>query len=201
MSGSATPASSRLTSPLSIAVGPHPFEPATMPRMRRTNAAIGTAVFFVLAPGVVAGAIPWWLTGWEVGMSWPIAVRACGAVLTAAGVVVLMQAFARFVREGRGTPAPVAPTETLVVGGLYRFVRNPMYLAVLATIVGQALVFGRPILFGYAFVVWLAVASFVRVYEEPHLTERFGDDYRAYREHVPAWIPRRSPWSPSDTVG
>jgi protein-S-isoprenylcysteine O-methyltransferase Ste14 len=105
--------------------------------MRRMNAAIGTVVFFVLAPGVVAGAIPWWLTGWEVGMSWPTAVRACGAVLTAAGVVVLMQAFARFVREGRGTPAPVAPTETLVVGGLYRFVRNPMYLAVLATIVGR----------------------------------------------------------------
>ena len=172
-----------------------------MPLMRRMNATIGTVVFFVLAPGVVAGAIPWWLTGWEVGISWPTAVRACGAVLTAAGVVVLMQAFARFVREGRGTPAPVAPTETLVVGGLYRFVRNPMYLAVLATIVGQALLFGRPILFGYAFVVWLAVASFVRVYEEPHLTDRFGDDYRAYREHVPPWIPRRSPWPPSDTVG
>jgi protein-S-isoprenylcysteine O-methyltransferase Ste14 len=172
-----------------------------MPLMRRMNATLGTVVFFVLAPGVVAGAIPWWLTGWDVGISWPTAVRACGVVLTAAGVVVLMQAFARFVREGRGTPAPVAPTETLVVGGLYRFVRNPMYLAVLATIVGQALLFGRPILFGYAFVVWLAVASFVRVYEEPHLTEQFGDDYRAYREHVPAWIPRRSPWSPSDTVG
>jgi protein-S-isoprenylcysteine O-methyltransferase Ste14 len=134
-------------------------------------------------------------------MSWPTAVRACGAVLTAAGVVVLMQAFARFVREGRGTPAPVAPTETLVVGGLYRFVRNPMYLAVLATIVGQALLLGRPILFSYALLVWLAVASFVRVYEEPHLIERFGDDYRVYREHVPAWIPRRSPWSPRNTVG
>jgi protein-S-isoprenylcysteine O-methyltransferase Ste14 len=172
-----------------------------MPQMRSRNAAIGTVVFFVLAPGVVAGAIPRLLTGWHVGIPWPIAVRAFGAVLTAAGVVVLMQAFARFVREGRGTPAPVAPTETLVVGGLYRFVRNPMYLAVLATIIGQALLFGRPILFGYAFVVWLAFASFVRVYEEPNLTDRFGEGYRAYREHVPAWIPRRSPWSPSDTVG
>src|SRR4030095_9108253 len=97
MSGSAIPASSRLTTRLSIAVGPHSFEPATMPRMRRMNAAIGTVVFFVLAPRVVAGARPWWLTGWEVGMSRPTVVRAFGAVLTAAGVVVLMQAFARFV--------------------------------------------------------------------------------------------------------
>ena len=116
-----------------------------------------------------------------------------GAVLTAAGVVVLVQAFARFVREGLGTPAPVAPTETLVVGGLYRYVRNPMYLAVLATIVGQALLLGQPILLGYAFVVWIAFASFVRFYEEPHLTRRFGESYRAYRAAVPAWVPRVRP--------
>ena len=96
-------------------------------------------------------------------------------------VRVLVQAFARFVHEGLGTPAPVAPTETLVVGGLYRYVRNPMYLAVLATILGQALLLGQPVLFGYAFVVWLAFASFVRFYEEPHLTQRFGQSYRAYR--------------------
>jgi len=164
-----------------------------MPLMRRMNATIGTVVFFVLAPGVVAGAIPWWLTGWDVQGSWPAAVRASGAVLTAAGVVVLVQAFARFVREGLGTPAPVAPTEILVVGGLYRYVRNPMYLAVLATIVGQALLLGQPILLGYAFVVWLAFASFVRFYEEPHLTSRFGESYRAYRAAVPAWVPRVRP--------
>ena len=96
------------------------------------------------------------------GDVWPSAVRVVGTALIAAGAVVLVQAFARFVREGLGTPAPVAPTETLVVGGLYRYVRNPMYLAVLATILGQALLLGQPVLFGYAFVVWLAFASFVR---------------------------------------
>jgi protein-S-isoprenylcysteine O-methyltransferase Ste14 len=158
--------------------------------MRRTNAAIGSIVFFLLAPGVVAGVIPWWLTGWEVRRSWPGAIRFLGVVLVAVGAVALWQAFARFVREGFGTPAPVAPTESLVVGGLYRYVRNPMYLAVLATIVGQALFFGQPVLFGYAFVVWVAFASFVHFYEEPHLTARFGESYRAYREAVPAWIPR-----------
>jgi protein-S-isoprenylcysteine O-methyltransferase Ste14 len=163
--------------------------------MRKTNAAIGSIVFFFLAPGVVAGGIPWWLTDWEVGDTWPTAVRVVGTALIAAGTVVLVQAFARFVREGLGTPAPVAPTETLVVGGLYRYVRNPMYLAVLATILGQALLLGQPVLFGYAFVVWLAFASFVRFYEEPHLTERFGQSYRAYRAAVPAWVPRVRPWS------
>ena len=163
--------------------------------MRKTNAAIGSIVFFFLAPGVVAGGIPWWLTGWEVGDAWPTAVRVVGTALIAAGAIVLVQAFARFVREGLGTPAPVAPTETLVVGGLYRYVRNPMYLAVLATILGQALLLGQPVLFGYAFVVWLAFASFVRFYEEPHLTQRFGQSYRAYRAAVPAWVPRMPPRS------
>jgi protein-S-isoprenylcysteine O-methyltransferase Ste14 len=170
--------------------------------VRKANAAIGSFVFFVLAPGVVAGVMPWWLIGWEVQGSWPVAVRVLGAGLVAAGAVVLVQAFVRFVREGLGTPAPVAPTESLVVGGLYRHVRNPMYLAVLTTIVGQALLLGRPILLGYAFVVWLAFASFVRFYEEPHLTERFGDRYRSYRAAVPRWIPRARPWSSNDdTVG
>ena len=158
--------------------------------VRKTDAAIGSIVFFVLAPGVVAGGIPWALTRWEVRSAWPAAVRVVGTALIAAGAVVLVQAFARFVREGLGTPAPVAPTETLVVGGLYRYVRNPMYLAVLATILGQALLLGQPVLFAYAFVVWLAFASFVHVYEEPHLTERFGESYRAYRAAVPAWVPR-----------
>jgi protein-S-isoprenylcysteine O-methyltransferase Ste14 len=163
--------------------------------VRKTTAALGSIVFFMLAPGVVAGVIPWWLTGWEVRDFWPVAVRVVGTALIAAGAVVLAQAFVRFVREGLGTPAPVAPTETLVVGGLYRHVRNPMYLAVLAAILGQALLLGQPVLFAYAFLVWLAFASFVHFYEEPHLTERFGESYRAYRAAVPRWVPRVRPRS------
>ena len=167
-------------------------------QVRKTGAAIGSIVFFMLAPCVVTGVIPWWLTGWHVRNVWPVAVRVVGAALIAAGAVVLVQAFVRFVREGLGTPAPVAPTETLVVGGLYRHVRNPMYLAVLATILGQALLLGQPVLFAYAFIVWLAFASFVHFYEEPHLTERFGESYRAYRAAVPRWVPRVRPRSHPD---
>ena len=93
--------------------------------------------------------------------------------------------------EGIGTPAPVAPTRHLVVGGLYRWVRTPMYLAVLAVIVGQALVLGQPVLLPYAAAVGVAVAAFVRGYEEPALRDQFGAEYDAYRRSVPGWWPRR----------
>ena len=115
-------------------------------------------------------------------------------VLLVAGAGVLVHAFARFVAEGVGTPAPVAPTRELVVGGLYRYVRNPMYLAVLAAILGQALVLGRLVLVPYAAVVAAAFVAFVRGYEEPTLAWQFGARYQAYRAAVPGWWPRRHPW-------
>jgi protein-S-isoprenylcysteine O-methyltransferase Ste14 len=159
--------------------------------MRLMSAAVGSGVFFVVAPVVVAGVVPWLLTGWVAGdpaPAWP--VRALGAVLVVAGLPVVVSAFARFVREGLGTPAPLAPTERLVVGGLYRHVRNPMYLAVLAIIAGQALLLGRPVLAAYGVVVGIAVVGFVRLYEEPTLLDTYGEDYRRYREAVPGWYPR-----------
>jgi protein-S-isoprenylcysteine O-methyltransferase Ste14 len=163
--------------------------------LRRTTAAAGSSVFFALAPGVVAGVVPWWITRWEVREPfphwWPL--RVLGVGLLVAGAAVLIHAFVRFVVEGLGTPAPVAPTEHVVVGGLYRYVRNPMYLAVLAAIVGQALAFGRPGLLLYAAAVGAGFAAFVRWYEEPALTRRFGAEYEAYRRAVPAWWPRRPP--------
>ena len=146
----------------------------------------------MVVPGTVAGLIPWWLTGWEARSPavW-LPVRMIGIVLIAAGASVLLAAFLRFVLEGVGTPAPVAPTQRLVVGGLYRYVRNPMYLAVMATIVGQALLLGRLLLLAYAACFAVAVSAFVRWYEEPTLRRRFGDEYEEYRRSVPGWWPRR----------
>ena len=166
--------------------------------MRRTTAAVGSAVFFFLAPGVVVGLIPWLLTRWQAREPLPYwaSVRVLGGLLLLAGLVALVQAFVRFVVEGFGTPAPVAAPERLVVGGAYRYVRNPMYVAVLAAIVGQALLLGRLILLLYAAAAWLVVAAFVRLYEEPTLARRFGADYEAYRRSVPAWWPRLRPWEP-----
>ena len=165
--------------------------------VRKAKAALGSLVFLAVAPGIVAGLVPWWLTGWEKEEPLPgwALVRILGWVLVAAGVVVVVQAFARFVHEGIGTPAPVAPTEHLVVGGLYRYVRNPMYLAVAATIVGQALILGQPLLLLYAGAFLLTVAAFVRWYEEPALRRQFGADYEAYLRAVPGWWPRRTPWN------
>jgi protein-S-isoprenylcysteine O-methyltransferase Ste14 len=160
--------------------------------MRRSYAAIGTAAFFLAAPGVVAGLVPWWITRWQSQTPFAgwAAFRLLGGALILAGAAFLIHAFARFVTEGAGTPAPVAPTERLVVGGVYRYVRNPMYLAVLAVIVGQALVLGQLHLLTYAGIVGAAMAAFVRWYEEPMLARQFGREYDEYRREVPGWWPR-----------
>ena len=166
--------------------------------MRRPAAAAGSAVFFLVGPGIMAGLIPWLLTGWRVREPLPYwaPMRVLGTILIVAGLIALIQAFVRFVVEGLGTPAPIAAPERLVVGGLYRYVRNPMYVAVLAVIAGQALLLGQPGLLLYTAAFWAITAAFVRWYEEPALTLRFGADYEAYRRAVPAWLPRLRPWEP-----
>jgi protein-S-isoprenylcysteine O-methyltransferase Ste14 len=167
--------------------------------MRRPTAAVGSAVIFLVGPGSVAGLIPWVLTeGWQVRQPVPYwaPMRVLGVILLVSGLIVLVQAFVRFIVEGLGTPAPIAAPERLVVGGLYRYVRNPMYVAILAALVGQALLLGQLGLLLYAVVLWLISAVFVRWYEEPSLTRRFGTEYEAYRRAVPAWWPRLRPWKP-----
>jgi len=159
---------------------------------RKLNAAVGTTAFLLLAPGLVGGFGPWLVTRWDTRSPlghW-LGFRVVGALLIAAGAFVLLHAYVRFVVEGLGPPAPVAPPERLVVGGLYRYVRNPMYISVAATIVGQALLFGRLELLAYAAVFLALSAAFVHWYEEPHLTRLFGAEYEAYRRAVPAWWPR-----------
>ncbi len=167
--------------------------------MRKSVAAVGSTVFFAVVPGTVAGLVPWLLTRWRSSapLTHWLPVRLLGLVFLLAGAAVLIHAFIRFVIEGVGTPAPVAPPEHLVVGGLYRYVRNPMYVAVIATIVGQALLLWRPVLLGYAAVVAIAMVGFVLGYEQPALAHRFGDEYAAYRRAVPGWWPRPTPWRPA----
>jgi protein-S-isoprenylcysteine O-methyltransferase Ste14 len=165
--------------------------------MRRTQAAVGSAVFFLLGPGLEAGVGPWLLTrtGVWAGGDWPPAVRAVGVVLMAAGLAVLFGVFAAFVREGAGTPSPAAPAGRLIVGGAYRYVRNPMYLATALVIVGEGLGFAQPILLIAAAVYVATLAAFGRMVEEPRLAQRFGAPYDEYRAHVPAWRPRLTPYN------
>jgi protein-S-isoprenylcysteine O-methyltransferase Ste14 len=152
--------------------------------------ALGTFVFFVAAPGTTAGLVPWLVTDWEGSPPGWDAVDLLGLVVALAGLAIVVACFVRFVREGRGTPAPAAPTEELVVGGLYRYVRNPMYVGVGLAIAGQCLAFRS-----FPLVVWLglftaAVAAFVVGYEQPTLRARYGAAYDAYCRRVPAVMPR-----------
>lgn len=114
-------------------------------------------------------------------------------IAIAGGVVFLLHAFTLFALH-RGTPAPVAPTETLVVTGAYRYVRNPLYIAVVSMILGQALLFVSWGLVIYAVIVLATVFAFVKGYEEPTLTETYGEQYLNYRLNVPGWWPRITPW-------
>jgi protein-S-isoprenylcysteine O-methyltransferase Ste14 len=168
--------------------------------MRRPIAAVGSAVFFLVGPGTVVGLIPWLLTRWQVREPLPYwaPMRVLGWILLGAGLIVLVRGSCVSSWRGFGTPVPVAAPERLVVGGLYRYVRNPMYVTVLAALVGQALLLGRLGLLLYAAASWLIAAAFVRWYEEPTLTRRFGADYEAYRRAVPAWWPRLRPWEPGE---
>jgi protein-S-isoprenylcysteine O-methyltransferase Ste14 len=154
----------------------------------------GTLAFLVLVPGTVAGLVPCWLTGWrpaDIGAGTRL-FRAAGACLVLVGLVSLLDSFARFVFEGMGTPAPVAAPSQLVVSGQYRYVRNPMYVAVLALVLGEGVALARPILLAYALLLWLIFHLFIVLYEEPALASRFGTAYGRYRRSVGRWLPRVS---------
>ena len=147
----------------------------------------------------MAGVVPYWISHWQfepalLGLS---AFRVIGVLLIAVGVPVILDSFTRFALQGLGTPAPVMPSEHLVVTGLYRHVRNPMYVGVTSTILGQGLLFGDARILEYGFLVWLAFHLFVLGYEEPKLRSTFGDEYREFCRNVPRWVPRFSAWNDS----
>jgi len=163
-----------------------------MSSVRKAFALMGSAIFLVLAPGIVAGYVPWIISRWEVdepffGIG---AFRIAGGVLIALGVAGLLECFGRFALQGVGTPAPVFPTRHLVIRGLYHHVRNPMYISVIAMILGQGLLFGNVAVLEYGAIVWLLFHLFVLLYEEPTLRASFGAEYESFCAQVPRWIPR-----------
>ena len=169
--------------------------------MRRISAILGSALFFVLAPCTVAGLVPWWISRWQMeppflGLS---SIRIVGVVLILAVLPVLLDSFARFALEGLGTPAPVFPTRHLIVTGWYRYVRNPMYVAPVSIVIGQALLLGSIHVLEYGAAVWLIVHLFVLGYEEPKMRSTFCDEYGEFCANVPRWIPRLTPWRRIDT--
>ena len=178
----------------------HPLAP-TRKAPSRLDAVIGSLVFLVAAPGTVAGFVPWVISRWTI-RAYPgdEILRPVGVALISLGGLVLLEAFARFALQGRGTPAPIYPADRLIVGGTYRFVRNPMYLAVEALILGQAGLFGTVDLVIYGAMIAVGFHFFVVWVEEPTLKRHYPKAYRRYADAVRRWLPRLTPWRPGPAV-
>ena len=163
--------------------------PVVMPRWVAT---VGTAVFALIVQGGGVVLLPYAFTRWQPGTpQWPVVVRVIGVVLIAVGGIVVAWAFAQFAAEGIGVPIPGEPnSQRLTVGGPYRYVRNPLYVASVVAISGQALLLSRPVLLVYA-AAFLAITFFlVHWIEDPALARRFGEQFEDYRKQVPGWWPR-----------
>jgi protein-S-isoprenylcysteine O-methyltransferase Ste14 len=169
----------------------------TMPRWM--SAVITAALGVPGGLGLILVLFPWLITHFQAGAPpWPLAVRALGVALIVPGVLVNLSTFVRFVVEGAGTPFPTDPPSSrkVMVGGPYRYVRNPMYVSYFVAIIGEALLLSRPVLFIYLLAVASFVVAFVHWWEEPTMVRRFGAEYEAYRKQVPGWwprMPRRTP--------
>jgi len=165
--------------------------------MRRFWAALGSLLFFAIAPGTIAFLVPEWITGWHLRPAFFgfEGLRLAGAALVILGLIPLVESFSRFVWKGFGTPAPVAPPTKLVVSGFYRRVRNPMYVGLVVILIGEALLLGDERLFAWAAVLWLFFHLWVLIIEEPTLRHSFGDEYATFKANVPRWLPRLRPWN------
>jgi protein-S-isoprenylcysteine O-methyltransferase Ste14 len=154
------------------------------------------SVLFVVfgGPAFALVYVPFWITRFRIPAGeavWQIIVA---VALIVAGAVPAFESMKRFVVVGRGTLVPAVPTEHLVVSGMYRHVRNPMYVGLLIAMWGEIVLFRSRGLVELALLFWLASHLFVCFYEEPTLTRRYGDEYRRFRRNVPRWLPRLSPW-------
>ena len=148
-----------------------------------------TLLFTILVPGVVAGYVPYILLGRTYApVRGPLACLGILCIIVGAAIYFLCAW--EFAVRGLGTPAPIAPTKFLVVTGLHRYVRNPMYIGVALVILGQAALFRAPHLAEYAALMLVIAHTFVVFYEEPTLKKQFGESYEQYRRTVPRWIPR-----------
>jgi protein-S-isoprenylcysteine O-methyltransferase Ste14 len=151
--------------------------------------ALRSLLFLIVAPGMVAGYIPLALlrSGAQIETG---AFAYLALPLWLIGSIILLWSFWNFLAEGHGTPAPIDPPRELVATGFYRYVRNPMYVGVLAVIIGHFLWFGYWNVLTYAIVVFIGFNTFVAYYEEPTLKRKFGAAYEDYLKRVPRWIPK-----------
>jgi protein-S-isoprenylcysteine O-methyltransferase Ste14 len=155
--------------------------------------ALKTLIFTILVPGTVVGIVPWLLLQSSGGANLTLSLRLIGLLPLLLGVGLYFWCAGAFTFIGKGTPAPIDAPVFLVREGPYQWVRNPMYLAVLSVVIGEAILFHSLLLVGYALLAWVVVHLFVVFYEEPTLRRQFGESYAAYLRAVPRWLPRLSP--------
>jgi len=153
--------------------------------------ALKTLIFTILVPGTLAVVIPYRLAASSAARGTiPLGgLRYFGLVFFAAGALIYLWCAWDFAFAGKGTPAPIDPPKELVVRGLYKHIRNPMYVGVLSLVLGQAFWFEAARLFIYAGIGFLLFNAFVFFYEEPALTRKFGPAYVRYCDAVPRWLP------------
>ena len=156
---------------------------------------IRSLIFTLIAPATVGGWLPYWLAkstidGQMFGKAPGLPITdIVGYTLLVIGAMIYFWCVYDFTFIGRGTPAIFDPPKNLVIRGLYKYVRNPMYVGVLTAILGQVLIYGSPAILIYALCWFFVFYLFVRWYEEPALCKQFGDDYFRYAQHVNRWIP------------
>ncbi len=152
--------------------------------------ALKTLIFSILVPGTVAGVIPWLLLQGSAGAVLLIpSIWIVGFLPLLLGVGLYLWCAGAFTFIGKGTPAPIDAPKVLVVEGPYRWVRNPMYIAVFSVVIGEALLFRSFLLVGYALLVAVVVHLFVVFVEEPSLRRQFGASYETYLRTVSRWLP------------
>ena len=153
--------------------------------------ALRSLLWTLLLPGFFAGYLPWRYFGLaQVQLDFTRPTHVVGVVMIIAGTALLLACIWEFARRGRGTLSPVDPPRELVVRGLYRYVRNPMYLSVTLIVLGEVLLTGSRALLAYWAIWFVAVNLFVIGYEEPNLQRRFGESYARYRQTAGRWVPR-----------
>jgi protein-S-isoprenylcysteine O-methyltransferase Ste14 len=153
--------------------------------------ALKTTAFMLLVPGLFVGVMPVWLVHTDTALFSFGLFRWLAIPFWAAGAVVVLWCAWAFTVRGRGTPSPTDPPKELVLSGLYHYVRNPIYIAVVAIFLGYALWHPSRSLLFCPLIVAVSSHLFVIFYEEPHLRKTFGTRYQAYCQAVPRWIPRR----------
>ena len=151
-----------------------------------------SVIFLIVMPGAVMVYLPYYLLSLNIDLFFPDinGFKFLGFIPALIGSYLIFWCWKDFIKFGKGTPSPTDPPEKLVVKGLYRLTRNPMYVGVGFVLFGEILFFESTVLIIYTFLILFVFHLFVVLYEEPALKKKFGNSYKEYIDSVPRWLPK-----------